>query len=602
MTRPLVLASLICVGGMVPTPMAMAMAGDILFFGDSLTDSGAFAPALPPGTGRFTTNPGPVWSEVFAAGRGSVARPANQGGLNFATGGARVTSAPGFPDAPPTNQAPPLRVQIDAYLAAGGGVARPDAMHVVWAGANDIFHIAATPAAAATYIQQTANEAAGEIGRLAAAGAGRILVLNLPDIGATPAGLVQGPEGAAGLTALSSGYNQVLFRGLAANGTEVVALDVFRLLSEVQADPVRFGFDNATQPACGATPSLVCTEANLVAAGADQRWVFADGVHPTTGAHRVIAEYVEAVLAGPAFIGQLSEQPVRNQIALSRQLWRSADQNLRAAPVGRLTGWVSAGGGQTDVNRSDGSPRTLSVGLERRQSDEVMAGAALSFNHTDPDWGRAGGYELEDYSLSLYGAYRREAWSVMGLLSFATLDFKSHRHVPLGTATRTLRGRTDGSRFALGAQTHYSFEHQGLAHGPVVSLLHQRVNVTEFDERATDGSLSTNLSYELQERHTTLLSGGWQGRYQIGAWQPYAAALVNHDFDAGSRTIRQRGSASLASFGWSTDGPIETYASLNLGVLGRLGDRAWIDLNVDTVPGRDALEDTRVTATLGVPL
>ena len=45
---------------------AAAQFSNVYFFGDSLTDSGNFKSVLPPGTGLFTTNPGPVWSQVFA--------------------------------------------------------------------------------------------------------------------------------------------------------------------------------------------------------------------------------------------------------------------------------------------------------------------------------------------------------------------------------------------------------------------------------------------------------------------------------------------------------------------------------------------------------
>ena len=68
-----------------------------VFFGDSLTDSGHFRPALiglvgPNGAliGRFTTNPGLVWSEYLADHYGTDATSDNQGGTNYAVGGARA--------------------------------------------------------------------------------------------------------------------------------------------------------------------------------------------------------------------------------------------------------------------------------------------------------------------------------------------------------------------------------------------------------------------------------------------------------------------------------------------------------------------------------
>ena len=66
------------------TGNASAQFTNAYFFGDSLTDSGSFKPVLPPGTGLFTTNPGPVWSQLVAQHYGLNAIPADQGGTNFA--------------------------------------------------------------------------------------------------------------------------------------------------------------------------------------------------------------------------------------------------------------------------------------------------------------------------------------------------------------------------------------------------------------------------------------------------------------------------------------------------------------------------------------
>jgi outer membrane lipase/esterase len=91
---------------------AAAQFNQFYFFGDSLSDAGSFKPVLPPGTGKFTTNPGPIWAEVFAQRYGSSAIPANQGGNDFAEGGARVTQLPGVPASPPTGTATPVSAQV----------------------------------------------------------------------------------------------------------------------------------------------------------------------------------------------------------------------------------------------------------------------------------------------------------------------------------------------------------------------------------------------------------------------------------------------------------------------------------------------------------
>src|SRR3954470_162024 len=77
---------------------------NVYVFGDSLSDAGTFRPfllsvGLPAsvvaGMGRFTTNPGPVWSELVASHYGVNPAPSNAGGTIFAQGGARVALTPG---------------------------------------------------------------------------------------------------------------------------------------------------------------------------------------------------------------------------------------------------------------------------------------------------------------------------------------------------------------------------------------------------------------------------------------------------------------------------------------------------------------------------
>ncbi len=97
---------------------------NVYFFGDSYTDMGSYKPVLPPGTGMFTTNPGPVWAQPFAQYFGFSRRPANQGGNDYAYGGARVTLLPGYPPVPPTSGAVPIATQIQQLI--GQRSARPE--------------------------------------------------------------------------------------------------------------------------------------------------------------------------------------------------------------------------------------------------------------------------------------------------------------------------------------------------------------------------------------------------------------------------------------------------------------------------------------------
>ena len=153
-----------------------------VFFGDSLTDSGFFRPALVaqagPGAaiaGRFTTNPGLVWSEYLADYYGTDASSAwstngatitNGTGTNFAIGGARTGVDAGASLS--------LATQAGAYLARNGGAADPNALYTVWGGANDLFAVAAGAPAQAT-IASAVTAQIGVVGALTNAGARYIL-------------------------------------------------------------------------------------------------------------------------------------------------------------------------------------------------------------------------------------------------------------------------------------------------------------------------------------------------------------------------------------------------------------------------------------------
>src|SRR5262249_14376904 len=137
---------------------------------------GSFKSVVPPGGGKFTTNPGPVWAEVIAQRYGFTATPANQGGTDYAEGGARVTQLPGVPPIPPTGTATPVATQVSNFLAKGP--LNPSALYSVWAGGNDLFFQLglaqaglATPAEVQANLATAATQLVQQVGRLSAAGA-----------------------------------------------------------------------------------------------------------------------------------------------------------------------------------------------------------------------------------------------------------------------------------------------------------------------------------------------------------------------------------------------------------------------------------------------
>src|SRR5690606_8649006 len=381
-----------------------------VFFGDSLTDAGYFRPLLPPEvqavTGQFTTNPGLVWSQWLADFYGTAARAQGNGqtGTNFAAGGARngvdVTGALGF--------TPSLATQAAGYLAANGGRADPNALYTVWGGANDLFAAAGDPANAPAIIGGAVQAQVGIVGSLQAAGARYVLVPNIPDLGLTPSFLAQGPGAAAQGTLLATTYNQALFGTLAANGLSVIPVDTFAFLREVVADPGLFGIVNTTGTACMpqiTAQSLTCNPTSLVSPDAPHTYLFADGVHPASGAHRALADLAVGMIEGPRQIAVLPHSAAgtgRNRAARV-----AAQAGVRGDAAGART-WVDVRGDFQRYGHGDhydGVGPALAVGMDWG-SEGLSYGGFLGYGRQANDWGlHRGNWDQSELTLGGYLAW-----------------------------------------------------------------------------------------------------------------------------------------------------------------------------------------------------
>ena len=562
-------------------PAAAQTYSQTVFFGDSLTDSGFYRPLLvaqnPAAAilGRFTTNPGLVWAEYIADFYGTNATPAfgltptgvvNLTGTNFGAGGARIALQPGFPPSGPTQLAPSLTQQVAAYLARNGGKADPNALYTVWGGANDLFFTLQGLTTQAQFLT-AATQQVGLVQTLRNAGAQYILVPTLPDVGKSPFGLSQGAAGSAGITGLSNAYNNALFSGLAQAGLHVIPLNTFALLTEVTTTPSAFGFTNTTSPACGATSALVCAPGNYPP-GAPDTFVFADGVHPTTSAHKILGDYAISMLEAPRLVAILphSEEVVGRSRA--ERVGAQAQARLGADGEG-MRWWTDARGdfqryGQGDLY--DGTGAALTGGVDWR-SGNMVYGGFLGYGRSSLDFGRrAGDFDQSDASIGGYLGWRMGAGWVNGQLAYTKVNYDIDRDVHLGIATRRHHGSTDGRNLTAGVEGGWEFGTGGFKHGPVLGLLSQRIDIDGFAE--DQATLSTALSYPDQTFDSLIGKVGWQARFDAGSVTPYTRVTLDREFE---------------------DAPRQAFARSQ--TLGATGDYA--------VPGV-AFDDSYVTAQFGV--
>ncbi|KAB7764722.1 autotransporter domain-containing esterase [Xanthomonas maliensis] len=508
-----------------------------VFFGDSLTDSGYYNPLLPAAsravTGKFTTNPGWVWAEYVADHFGTNAAPNGNGqvGDNYAAGGARIQAS----SVSQLGAAPSVAAQVNSYLSANGGRADPNALYTVWGGANDLLAAATVPAQAQAIIGSAVTAQVGTVAALQSAGARYVMVPTIPDVGLTPRFRAGGATGMAQGTAAATAYNTALFGGLRSAGLKVIPVDTFHMLQEIVATPGTYGFSNVASTACNpAVPLPACNPTSLVAANAQNSYVFADSIHPTTAVHQILGEYAISLLEAP----RLQQVLTRSAQAGGRSRADQVAWHLDGKPdADGARWWGSVRGDMQRYDHADLYDGTAPAGLfgvDWAAGDLVFGGFA-GFGRMDADFGnRNGSFKERDTTLGgFFGWYTGPVW-VNAQVSYSWLGYDVDRKVQLGPATRTHSGSPDGSNLTAALNAGYSLGEGSFKYGPVVGLTWQKIKLDGYTERSEANELSTALGYANQDLDSLVGRIGFQMHLDGAAVKPYLQATYDHEFKDGT--------------------------------------------------------------------
>jgi outer membrane lipase/esterase len=199
---------------------------------------------------------------------------------------------------------PTLETQVAFFLFQHGNVAPSNALYVVAGGGNnarDALVSAAGCGGNALCIGGVLQTAAlGYVGHIAAintqlelAGAKKIVVWDVPDIGVTPAVRAAGPAAVALGTLIAASMNAALVAAIA-NDTHVQLFDLFGLVDAMVANPGDFGLTDVTN-ACA--QFLSCDPS---------KFLFWDGIHPTSAGHRILSNTLFAQIPFPATLALLA--------------------------------------------------------------------------------------------------------------------------------------------------------------------------------------------------------------------------------------------------------------------------------------------------------
>ena len=360
----------------------------LVVFGDSLSDNGNLfrltgMPAPPYWEGRFSN--GPTYAEQLAQQLGARLD-------DLAFGGATASGTSPFANTLPIN----LPEQVAGYLAQlHGREAPPDTTAIIYIGNNDYINYleSGLPINAKTMsklVRSVAASIENAIDELTAAGVEKIALFTLPDLGVTPEIQALGPA-AVTLARELDVLNNTAMEQLAASNPNVQLVDIFKLSDAVAADPLSFGFTDATIPMI-----------NLIAAGATEfapnEIAFFDGIHPTYAAHGIQAAFADAVLTsdhtqfldgtqsvvhaqnGSDFIFATPINPANPSLNGNYTIYGGSGDDLIFAGSGNVT--VHGGTGDDLIAAGSGN-----ANLYGGRGVDVIATNSLGMNLLEGGWG-----------------------------------------------------------------------------------------------------------------------------------------------------------------------------------------------------------------------
>ena len=537
------LAVACCMATVAPSLSATPYSG-LYVFGDSLSDAGQFPDSVnsTTQTRRFTNRIGPLFTDASGEVYGKTSpmligellglgaqSPSTSSvfesngwadGNNWAAGGYRTDQI------------------LDSITEAGGSVAGTrtrdgflvdlanrglsldaNALYYVNGGGNDFLQGQVLSTAQA---QAAAGRLVDSVEALQAAGARYIMVSLLPNVGNTPA-LGGGNSFIGGLAGDLNTELVSQLRGIDAN---IIPLNLPLLVTEVLATPGAYGFD-ATQNLTG-TCFNGCANVNTTwginsATPDPSKLMFNDSVHPTTAVQQIAADYAYSLLSAAQELSLLPEMALGNLRAHQGQLrsqWQ-ADWSAWQA-VDQWRGFVTAGGQQQDFDSqnnsssADGDGYSLNLGGSYRLDDAWRVGVALGLYGQDLEAGAANSdYNLNSYLATAFAQYQDNRWWADLALSAGSLDYDNlERSIQLGQVTRTEQGDTDGNLWGASGRAGYDIAQPGSEWhlSPFLSADYVEVDV---DGYAEDGSRSTALTFDDQQRDSRRLGAGIQGRYQL---------------------------------------------------------------------------------------
>lgn len=579
----------------IKTPPTYAW-NSLTVFGDSLSDSGNI--------GRFTYdgNENLLYDEILAHNLGDNLKPSEKGGQNYAQGGA--TADEQFHSRLNTQE------QLTNYLKNRNGHADSNGLYIHSIGANDIAAAVRNPLNAPQIVHNSANSAVHQVGMLLKAGAGVVVVPNVPQLGLTPyimqmmlskvdpsalaaafevLNKTPTPDNAARLKAIRDAFNAAAEKMSAVSEEQnaiahqfydswkklsdqvtgltdsynnqqesqlgelkgnIARVDIAGLFNEVIANPNQYGLSNTNGIACPLGISSDKCHSSDPGFLKDQNYLFADLLHPSPAVHRMMADYVQSILDAPAQAASLSMSSYLIKQDMQNVLdGHLQQQRIQPSGSGKLTFFGGYASGRIKPDNNEKSTTTnLTVGFGYQLTDNLQSGVIISNDNLNLRASSDFHYKLHG---SLAGIYSQLTFLKYGWMNadlhFSSLDYDNiQRTIKIGPALRTEQGKSKGTQTGFRIQSGWDFNIS--EHIVTGPIASYSLDWTDVKGYSENDSLSTSMRFAKQTLRSQIGSVGWRLESKRYLINPWLQMLYSHQFDNPSYDIRAGLKSTNTSF------------------------------------------------------
>ncbi|OKP01129.1 autotransporter outer membrane beta-barrel domain-containing protein [Xenorhabdus eapokensis] len=579
---------------------------NVYVFGDSLSDGGNI--------GRFTIDgkDAELYDEYIARYfTGKKLLPSKKDGTNYAYGGA---TANGSGDPLWDYFAHSTQKQLNNYLQAHSGRADPNGVYIHWVGGNDIKNALGDlekndEKAAQRRINDSSASAASQINQLIKAGAGLIIVPNVPDFGTAPRIMEAVLKGALkkskipndkiaqilqqvheAINKYPTPNNEIrnkIIQGVLKKIAENASpqdpeaaekiyhqlLDAYNNIGKIasqfsdkynQNEENQLGngnilradinhllrevIENPTIYGISNTLGYACPQGvlSMVCHSSDPGFDKSQSYLFSDDLHPT--PYAHKVIG--QYIMSIYNAPFL--VMALNQINRTPTTTALSSLDGHLqqlrNNHQAKGKAGIFGGYTGNRNNTFTLGSDYQLTDNLLLGATISRYKDEQNATPNFNYAATGHVVTAYTLwnYYSNGW-LNGDIHYSRINYDNlSRSIQLGQATRRESGSTMGKQWGWRITAGWDIPvTRYLTTSPIIQYAWDKGDIDGYRET---GNNSTSMHFSDQSYHSKVGSVGWRVDTKLGRFNPYASILFNHQFDDERYTLRSAINATKTSF------------------------------------------------------